>query len=214
MKYFCLLAVLWLGLIGRVSAQPTDDVGQQQRATERSRITAERQKLEADFKAAEAVCFRKFFANSCRDQLLPAYRERLADLRRQDILINEVERKISAADQLLKTEEKLKLQQQRELDQALKVQQDAATQAERLKQREADQGNSAQQAESNKAMTGNRLDSNQSKAAEALSKRAQAAANVEAARKRQEQAVKNRAEREQRLRDEGPPTGKSLPAYP
>jgi colicin import membrane protein len=214
MKYFCLLAVLWLGLIGSACAQPTAEVGQQERAIERSRISAERQKLDADFKAAEVVCFGKFFANSCRDQLLPPYRERLADLRRQEILISDAERKINAADQLLKTEEKLKLQQQQQIDQALKVQQNAATQAERLKQRETDQGNSALQAESNKANTGSRLDSNQGKAGEALTKRAQATANVEATHKRQEQAAKNRAEREQRLQKEGLSTGKSLPAFP
>ncbi len=211
---FIFLVPLWLSLVGTVLAQPTNDVGRQERAAERSRITAERQKLQADFKAAEAVCFRKFFANSCRDKLLPPYRERLADLRRQEILINEVERKISAADQLLKTEEKINLQQQQKIDHDLNRQQDAANQAERAKQRTINQGNSAEQAESNKASMASRLESNQSKALEAESKGAQAAANVEATRKRQEQAVKNRAEREQRLREEGPPTGKSLPAYP
>ena len=211
---FIFLVPLWLSLVGTVLAQPTNDVGRQERAAERSRITAERQKLQADFKAAEAVCFRKFFANSCRDKLLPPYRERLADLRRQEILINEVERKISAADQLLKTEEKINLQQQQKIDHDLNRQQDAANQAERAKQRTINQGNSAEPAESNKASMASRLESNQSKALEAESKGAQAAANVEATRKRQEQAVKNRAEREQRLREEGPPTGKSLPAYP
>ena len=213
MKFIFLMPV-WLSLVGTVLAQPTNDVGPQERAAERSRITAEKQKLEADFKTAEAVCFRKFFANSCRDKLLPPYREGLADLRRQEILINEVERKISAADQLLKTEEKLNLQQQQKIDQAAKIQQDAAHQAERAKQREVNQDNSAEQAESNKASMGRKLENNQSKALETASKGAQAAANVEATSKRQEQAAKNRTEREQRLREEGLPTGKSLPAYP
>jgi hypothetical protein len=213
MKYFWILA-LWLGLIGCAMAQSTDDVGRQERAAERSRITVERQKLESDFNAAEAVCFRKFFANNCRDKLLPAYRSSLADLRRQEILINEVERKISAADQLLKTQEKRNLQQQQKIDQAVKVQQSTVNQEERSKQREIDQGNSAGQAESNKASMDARQDTSKSKAAEAVSKRTQAAANVEATRKRQEQAAKNRLEREQRLREDGTPTGKSLPAYP
>ncbi len=213
MKYFCLLA-LWLGWLGSALAQSDDAAGLLERAAERSRITAERQQLEADFKAAQAVCFRKFFANNCRDKLLPPYRERLADLRRQDILINKVERKNSAADQLLKTEEKLKLQQQQKIEQAVKVQQDTINQEERARQREIDQVNSAGQAESNKASMDTRHDSSKSKAAEAMTKRTQAAANVEATRKRQEQAAKNRFEREQRLQEAGPPTGKSLPAYP
>ncbi len=205
---------LWLGLLGSAWAQSAQDAGQQERAAERSRIAAERQTLEADFRASEAICFRKFFANNCRDQLLPPYRERLADLRRQEILINEVERKISAADQLLKTEEKLNLQRQQQAEQALKVQQDSATQAERAQQREVDEKNTAEQAASNKASMATRLESNQSKAAESVTKRAQAAVNVEATRLKQQQAAHNRAEREQRLRENGPPTGKSLPAYP
>ena len=213
MKYLCLL-LLWLGLVGSVFSQTEIDAGQLERNAERTRIATERQKIEATFKAEQAICFRKFFANACREKLLSLYRESLANLRRQEILINEVERKNSAADQLLKTEEKLKLQQQQQVDQALKVQQDAANQAERAKQREVDQVNSAEQAASNKASMDAKLEGNQSKAVEAVTKRAQAAANVEATRKRQAQAVKNRTEREQRLRDEGPATGKSLPAYP
>jgi hypothetical protein len=213
MKYSCLLA-LWLGLIGIAGAQPSDDAGRSDRASDRARIAAERQKLEADFKVAEAICFRQFFANACRDKLRPPYIAALADLRRQEILINELERKISAAEQLLKTEEKLNVQRQQQVDQALKVEQDAATQTERSQQREVDQGNAAEQAESNKASMGTRLESSQSKAAESVTKREQAAANVEAMRLRQAQAAKNRAEREQRLREDGPPTGKSLRAYP
>ena len=213
MKSFFLLA-LWLGLLGSAFAQPADDVGQQERAAERSRITAERKKLEADFKGAEAVCFRKFFANACRDKLLPPYRAALADLRRQEVLMNEVERKISAADQLLKNEERLSLQREKQAEQEIKVQQDADNLIERAKQKAITQGNAAEQAAGNKADRDAKLDSSQSKAVEMEAKRAQAAANVEATRLRQEQAAINRAEREQRLRENGPQTGKSLPAYP
>jgi len=213
MKSFFLLA-LWLGLLGSALAQPEVDTGQLERNAERARITAERQRIEATFKANEAICFRKFFANACRDKLLPPYRAALADLRRQEVLMNEVERKISAADQLLKNEERLSLQREKQAEQEIKVQQDADNLIERAKQKAITQGNAAEQAAGNKADRDAKLDSNQSKAVEMEAKRAQAAANVEAMRKRQEQAAQRRAEREQRLRDEGPPTGKSLPAYP
>ena len=206
--------VLWFGLVGSAWAQPEMDVGQLERNAERTRITAEREKIEAAFKADEAICFRKFFANACRDNLLPAYRTALADLRRQEILMNEVERKNSAADQLLKNEERLLLQREKQDEQAIKIQQDADNLTERAKQQKINQGNAAEQAAGNIADRDAKLDSNQSKAVEMEAKRAQAAANVEAMRKLQEQAAQRRAEREQRLRDEGPPTGKSLPAYP
>ena len=200
--------------MGSALAQPTVDAGQLERNADRARITDERQKIEAAFKANEAICFRKFFANACRDKLLPPYRAALADLRRQEVLMNEVERKISAADQLLKNEERLSLQREKQAEQEIKVQQDADNLIERAKQKAITQGNAAEQAAGNKADRDAKLDSNQSKAVEMEAKRAQAAANVEAMRKRQEQAAQRRAEREQRLRDEGPPTGKSLPAYP
>jgi hypothetical protein len=146
--------------------------------------------------------------------LLPAYRTALADLRRQEILMNEVERKNSAADQLLKNEERLSLQREKQAEQAIKVQQEADNLTERAKQQKINQGNAAEQAAGNIADRDAKLDSRQSQAAELEAKRAQAAANVEAMRKRQEQATQRRAEREQRLREDGAPTGKSLPAYP
>lgn len=206
--------VLWFGLLGSALAQAEVDAGQRERNAERARITAERQQIESTFKAEQAICFRKFFANACRDKLLPPYRAALADLRRQEVLMNEVERKNSAADQLLKNEERLSLQRDKQAEQEIKVQQDADNLTERAKQQEINQGNAAEQAAGNLADRDAKLGSRQSQAAEAETKRAQAAANLEATRQRQEQAKQRRAEREQRLRDEGPPTGKSLPAYP
>ena len=138
----------------------------------------------------------------------------MADLRRQEILINELERKISAADQLLKNEQRLLLQREKQTEQAIKVQQEADNLIERTKLKEISQRNAAEQAAANKADRDAKQDSSQSQAVELEAKRAQAAANVEALRKRQAQAAQRRAEREQRLREDGPPTGKSLPAYP
>lgn len=213
MKSIFLLA-LWLGLLGSVSAQSEQDVAQQERNAERARITAERQKIEASFKAGEAVCFRQFFANACLEKLLPPRRAALADLRRQEILINEIERKISVSDQLLKNQESLMLQREKRAEQEIKVQQDADNLAERAKQQEINRGNAADQAAANKANRAAQLESQQSQAAEGQAKRSKAEANVELMRSRQVQAEQRRAEHEQRLREQGPPVGKSLPAYP
>jgi hypothetical protein len=213
MKFIFSLAFC-LGLFGSAFAQAELDVGQQERNAERTRITAERQKIEAAFKANEAICFRKFFANACRENLLPPYRTALADLRRQEILINEVERKNSAADQLLKNEERLSLQREKQAEQEIKVQQDADNLADRAKQQEINRGNAAEQAAGNKASRAAQLESRQSQAVEQEAKRSKAEANVELMRLRQAQAAQRRAEHEQRLREQGPPAGKSLPAYP
>jgi colicin import membrane protein len=211
---FIVLWALWSGLFGHASAQAEIDAGQLERNADRTRITAERQQLEVKFNAAEAVCFRAFFANACRERLRPAHLAAMADLRRQEVLIMEVERKISAADQLLKTEEKLNLQRQEQAEKALQVQQDATDQAARALQRQADRGSAADQAAVNQANVDLRQTTRGANALELASKRAQAAANVEATRLRQESAAKNLAERQQRLQQASPPTGKSLPAYP
>ena len=213
MKYLCLL-LLWLGLVGSVFSQTEIDAGQLERNAERTRIATERQKIEATFKAEQAICFRKFFANACLEKLQPPRSKALADLRRQEILRNEVERKINAADQLLKTEEKQSLQRQKQVEQEIKVQQDAANLIERAKQKEIIQGDAAEQAAGNKADMDAKQESSKSKAAELEIKRTQAAANVEATRSRQEKSIQRRTDREQRLREIGPTTGKSLPAYP
>jgi hypothetical protein len=182
------LLVLWLGLLGNASAQSAQDVAQQERNAERVRITAERQKIEASFKADEAVCLRQFFANACLEKLLPPRRTALADLRRQEILINELERKISASDQLLKNQESLLLQREKRVEQGVKVQQDADNLAERAKQQEINRGNAAEQAAANKANRAAQLESQQSQAAELEAKRSKAEANVELMRSRQVQA--------------------------
>lgn len=213
MKSILFLA-LCLGLAGSALAQAELDVGQLERNAERSRITAERQKIESAFQADQAICYRKFFANACREKLLPPYREALANLRRQEILMNEVERKNSAADQLLKNQERLSLQREKQAAQATKVQQAADNLTERAQQKEINQGHAAEQAAGNQASRAAKVESSQSKAAELEATSAKAAANVEATRARQAQAQQRRAERDQRLREEGPPTGKSLPAYP
>lgn len=206
--------LLCLGLAGSALAQAELDVGQLERNAERSRITAERQKIESAFQADQAICFRKFFANACREQLLPPRREALADLRRQEILLNEVERKNSAADQLLKNQERLSLQREKQAEQAIKVQQEADNLTARAQQKEINSGSAAEQAAGNQASRAATVESHQSKAAELEATHAKAAANVEVARVRQAKAKQRRAERDQRLLKEGLPTGKSLPVYP
>lgn len=206
--------VLCLGLTGNALAQPALGVGQLERNAERSRITLERMKIESAFKAEQAICFRKFFANACLEELLTPRWEALADLRRQENLLNEVERKNSTADQLLKNEERLLLQREKQTEQAIKVQQEADNLTVRAQQKEINHGNAAEQAVGNQASRVAREATHQSKAAALEATRAQAAANVEVARVRQAQAKQRRAERDQRLLKEGPPTGKSLPAYP
>ncbi len=77
-------------------------------SAERSRIAAERQAVEARFKQDEAACYKKFAVNDCVDALRAVRREKLADLRRQEISLNDAERKRKGAEQLRRMEDKEK----------------------------------------------------------------------------------------------------------
>ena len=73
---------------------------------ERQRISNERSVLEAGFSSEDTACYKKFLVNRCLDDVKARRGEALADLRRQEILLNDQERKAKGAEQVKKTEEK------------------------------------------------------------------------------------------------------------
>lgn len=93
-----------------VQAQTSSD-------TKRLRISAEKARLEAAFALEDTACYPVFWVNSCLDEVTARRRNALADLRRQEVALNDEARKAKAAEQLKKTEDKLapeKLQQEAE----------------------------------------------------------------------------------------------------
>ena len=101
MKKYWLIVCCLLG--SAVLAQTAD--GSVAVKAERQRIAAERQQIEQRFAAEEAVCFQKFAVNDCRDASRARRRTDLADLRRQEILLNDAERKRKGAEQLQRMEQ-------------------------------------------------------------------------------------------------------------
>ena len=95
--------------------------------TERLRISSERVVLEDGFKREDTACYKKFWVNNCLDEVKARRSDAMADLRRQEIAINDQERKANAAEQVQKTEDKASPEKQ---------QQDADKRAEALKQNE------------------------------------------------------------------------------
>ncbi|APW37310.1 hypothetical protein RD110_08980 [Rhodoferax koreense] len=112
MKKFCLVLLLTLGSSGlwaQASAPPSKPLaGGLDVAAERSRISAERQQVEARFKAEETACYQKFAVNDCINASRVVRREKLADLRRQEISLNDAERKRKGAEQIQRMEDKQK----------------------------------------------------------------------------------------------------------
>ena len=94
MKFSSLL--LCALVAGPALAQPATEAPVAGRGTEQARIAAERTRLEAGFKAEEAACYRRFQVNACLEEIRPRRAEVMAELRRQEISINEAERKAKA----------------------------------------------------------------------------------------------------------------------
>lgn len=76
-------------------------------AEQREWIARTRSAYDAQFKAQEIACYQRFAVNDCLLESRRAQREVMGDLRRQEILINDAQRKRRAAQQLLRTDEKL-----------------------------------------------------------------------------------------------------------
>ncbi len=81
---------------------------------ERSRITNERAALEAGFSEANSACYKKYLVNTCLDELREKRSMATADLRRQEISLDDQERKLKGARQIQKTEDKTSPEKQQQ----------------------------------------------------------------------------------------------------
>ena len=211
MKFFLFLLCCCLSLGAAMAQSP--DQEKAKNSLERSKIAAERARLEAGFLAEETVCKSRFAVNACLQEIRSRRNEAMADLRRQDLLINESDRKARAADQIQKTEEKSNLErQQQRAEQEKKAQQETERRSESNNQRGQSQAKSAADASANVVAAQTRQKNSQSKAGEAKTRDEQAAANVQNAKVRAEKAAQNQAERDKRLKDKTNSTRKPLPA--
>ncbi len=73
---------------------------------QREHISAGRARAQARYASEEAACYQKFAVNDCLNAAKAARREVLADLRRQEISLNDAERKQRGAQQLQRIEDK------------------------------------------------------------------------------------------------------------
>jgi colicin import membrane protein len=103
----------WLALIAIVTfaAHAQDDASV---AAERARLKDAREKVEARYVADEKACYGKFAVNDCLAKARAKRREALGDLRRQEIALNDAERKRKAAERQRSIEERNAQQRERE----------------------------------------------------------------------------------------------------
>jgi len=179
---------------------------------ERARLQEQRDRAGAAYDKEEAACYRKFAVTDCLAEVRGRRREALADLRRQEISLNSVERKRKGADQLVRIEEKSSLQVlQAEADKRAE-----ALDAHKERQERANQKASERlDATSNQA---NALRENQQAAearAQASEARARKAASITEEQKKYNdkliEARERRASRNKSAAEKPPATAKPLP---
>lgn len=104
-----LLLMLACGL--HAQELPVDE-GTAQR--QRARIAAERTEVEAAFRTQEKACYGKFSVTDCVDAARTRRRAALADLRRQEVALNDADRRRKGAERLRAIEDRNTRQSERE----------------------------------------------------------------------------------------------------
>jgi colicin import membrane protein len=179
---------------------------------ERGRIGADRARLEAGFLAEDAECYKKFAVNSCLGKVNERRREAMADLRRQELLLNDEERRIRGAEQIRKTEEKASPENQQEAaDRRAKAVSDYQSRLEREKKKNEDRAAAKSGEQGNSEASAARLKGNQEKSQARSDKQTTAAQEAQKLKERQQEALERKAQHESdRLKQTKPPA-KTLP---
>jgi colicin import membrane protein len=99
--------LLWLCLLCMPAvAQVKDAPRPINNAAERARIETERAKEKLRFEKAEEYCYQRFAVNDCVRDVAVQRRKTLDELRRQEIILNDTDRKLRAGEQLRQLDEK------------------------------------------------------------------------------------------------------------
>lgn len=205
----CFLATSCMLAIGQPVAPaevpPTRDA-------ERARIGADRARLEAGFLAEDAECYKKFAVNSCLGKVNERRREAMGDLRRQELLLNDEERRIRGADQIRKTEEKQSPEKLQEAaDQRAKAVKDYESRLEREKQKIEDRAAAKAGEQGKSEASATRLKGSEEKSRARSDKQAAAAEEAKKFSDKQKEAEERRAQHEKERLKETKPPAKSLP---
>ena len=166
---------------------------------ERLRISTERSRLEAAQAIDETACYKRFWVNDCLQEVKERSRDALADLRRQEIVLNDEVRKAKAAEQLQKTEDKSAIEKlQFEADQRAKSVRDFEERMARDKQKTADREALQSGEKTNKDAATDRVNKSKEKARARIAKQA---AEDEARKKYNERLNQSNDRRARSLKD-------------
>ena len=206
---WCLLAQAQL--VGASAASGTSL--QASMDADRARISSERAQLEKGFSAEDAVCARKFLVNNCLDEVKARRREVMADLRRQEILLNEQGRKARAADQVLKTEQKAAPERQQEAaDRRAIALKEFDDRMDRDKEKNGSRAIMQSNEKANSGAAANRQKENQVKASSRSEKQVAAAEETRKFAERQQKAKERKERHDRDQASQTKPPAKPLPS--
>jgi colicin import membrane protein len=193
-------------------ATASDDTAQVVRDGERDRINTERARLDAGFTAEDIACYKKFLTNKCLDEVKIRRDAVMADFRRQEISLDQQERKEKGAEQIRKTEEKSSAEKQQEAaDKRATALKDNEARLEREKQKVADRATMQSNEKSSADAAANRLKDSQQKAGSRKSKQTASAEEVRKFNERLEKAKERQARYERDLANQTKPPANPLP---
>lgn len=191
--------------VAPAEAPPTRDA-------ERARISTDRARLEAGFLAEDAECYKKFAVNSCLGKVNERRREAMGDLRRQELLLNDEERRIRGADQIRKMEEKQSPEKLQEAaDQRAKAVKDYESRLEREKKKAEERATTKAGEQGNSDASAARLKGSQEKAQSRSDKQGIASEEAKKFNDKQKEAGERRAQHAKERLTQTKPPAKSLP---
>lgn len=216
------LCLAMVGVAGAAHAQadasasaPAPASRTEEIALERARIAADRTRAEDGFLAEDAACYKRFAVNRCLDEVHARRRLSVADLRRQEILLNDEERKMRGAEQIRKTEEKASPEKQQEAaDRRAKAAQDYQQRLDQARQKEIDKGTAKAAEQGNAAAAAEKLKGHDAAAQARTTRQAQDAAEAATYAARQKAAQERRAQHDADQLKRTKPPSNPLPVPP
>jgi colicin import membrane protein len=171
-------------------------------AAERERIAAERNRVDAEFLSQQKACYQRFAVTGCIETARSKRRDVMSDLRRQEIGLNDLERKQLTAERL------------RELDE--KEAQQRRTQEERRAKGLEEQASRDQRAADKAAKAAQAASAAQTRSASAEPKRSTAGEGPDVAenQRRHDQRLEDAREHREKVEERAAKSGKAVKPLP
>ena len=206
------LVLLGANALAQTPLAPDVLVPRQSIEAARSRIVSERAALEASFTAEHSACYSKFAVNYCLREVTGRRREAMAELRRQEILLNDEERKIRGEQEIQRIEEKTSPAKLEDASQRRAAAlEESAARLQKSKEKAAGTAGQGPSVKNAQGSAAERLQEQHRKDQARLEKKTEAAERAKQFEERQKEARERRAAHEKNLLANPKAPAKPLP---